>query len=73
MIALSLNKSRAYNVSVIFVTILVLGQARPKGATQSIQYCVMGLDKGVTIACDPSLVLNALGYSVLIKPTLLEY
>jgi hypothetical protein len=33
----------------------------------------MGLDKGVTIACDPSLVLNALGYSVLTKPALLEY
>jgi len=27
--------------------------ARPKGATHSIQYCVKGLDKGVTIACNP--------------------
>jgi hypothetical protein len=27
----------------------------------------MGLDKGITIACNPSLVLNALGYSVLIN------
>jgi len=33
----------------------------------------MGLDKGITIAFDPSLVLNALDYSVPIKPNLLEY
>jgi hypothetical protein len=32
----------------------------------------MSLDKGVTTACDPSLVLNALGYSVFIRAVLLE-
>ena len=47
--------------------------SRLQGAIQIVQYCVMGLDKGVTIACAPSLVLNALGYSVLIKPMLMEY
>ena len=47
--------------------------ARPKGATQSTQYCVMGLAKGTTIACNPSLVLSALDCSVSIKPKLLEY
>jgi len=47
--------------------------ARPKGATQSVQYGVMGLAKGITIACDPCLVLNALDCSVPINTMLLEY
>jgi len=47
--------------------------ARPKGATQSAQYGVMGLAKGITIARDPCLVLDALDCSVLINTMLLEY
>jgi len=47
--------------------------ARPKGATQIIQYCVTVLEKGLAIPCRLRLVLDYLGSSEQGNITLKEY